>query len=280
MDDSDLPVTAAATFTATLVDEWVRAGVTDAVVAPGSRSTPLAVALAGDDRLRVHVHHDERSAGFTALGLATATGRPCVVVTTSGTAAAELHPAAVEADQGRVPLLLCTADRPAELQDVGAPQTITQAHLFGSTVRWFSDLAAPDESSLVAARSLASRSVCEALGPPAGPVHLNMAFRDPLVGRAAATPAGRSGGEPWHQRVVAPRRIAHEDALESRGGVSWPSRCHRRGHGHPSSRARLAAGAHARLAGTRRPAQRMSCPGPRRGGAFRRGGAIGRRRTS
>ncbi len=213
MDDTDLPVTEAATFAATLVDEWVRSGVTDAVVAPGSRSTPLAMALAGDSRLHVHVHHDERSAAFTALGIAAATGRPCVVLTTSGTAAAELHPAAVEADLGRVPLVLCTADRPQELRDVGAPQTISQAGLFGSAVRWSSDVAAPDEHSLAAARSLASRAVCEAFGPPAGPVHLNLAFRDPLVGRAGPLPDGRTGGEPWHRRLVAPRRIAHDDAM-------------------------------------------------------------------
>ncbi len=110
-----------ATFCATLVDEWVRAGVTDAVVCPGSRSTPMALALADDDRLRVHVHHDERSGGFMALGLGRATDRPAIVLTTSGTAAVELHPAVVEADLDRVPLLAVTADRPPELRDVGAP---------------------------------------------------------------------------------------------------------------------------------------------------------------
>src|SRR4051812_16891272 len=99
-----------ATFAATLVDEWVRDGVTDAVVCPGSRSTPLAIALVADGRLRVHVHHDERAAAFLAFGLAMATGRPPVVLTTSGTAAVELHPAVVEASMASVPLVVCTAD--------------------------------------------------------------------------------------------------------------------------------------------------------------------------
>src|ERR1700733_8716845 len=115
-----------AAFAATVVDEWVRAGVTDAVVAPGSRSTPILAALAADGRLALHVVLDERSAGFVALGLGAATGRPAPVVTTSGTAAVELHPAVVEAHQAGVPLLAVTPARPAELHDVGAPQTVEQ----------------------------------------------------------------------------------------------------------------------------------------------------------
>jgi 2-succinyl-5-enolpyruvyl-6-hydroxy-3-cyclohexene-1-carboxylate synthase len=210
--DTDRPVTVAATFASTLVDEWVRAGVTDAVVSPGSRSTPLVLALADDGRIRIHVHHDERSGAFTALGLATAQRRPCLVVTTSGTAAAELHPAVVEADLGRHPLIVCTADRPPELHDVGAPQTIDQTHLFGRSVRWFAAPGVPDETSLGWARSLGARAVVEAVGPPPGPVHLDLAFRDPLVGRSGPLPPGRAGGEPWHRRVAAPRRLAPPDA--------------------------------------------------------------------
>src|SRR5580692_9046162 len=106
-----LPVTSQAAFAAALVDEWVRAGVTDVVVAPGSHSTPLALAV-DEAGLRVHVHLDERSAGFYALGVAMASGRPAPVVVTSGTAAAELVPVAVEADLSRVPMILCTSDRP------------------------------------------------------------------------------------------------------------------------------------------------------------------------
>ena len=123
-------VSVQATFSATLVDEWARLGVTDAVICPGSRSTPLALALA--ERLRTHVRLDERSGAFFALGLAMATGRPTVICVTSGTAAAELHPAVVEAHQARVPLIVCTADRPPELHDTGAPQTIEQVGLFAS----------------------------------------------------------------------------------------------------------------------------------------------------
>ncbi|MGD9798844.1 MAG: thiamine pyrophosphate-binding protein, partial [Acidimicrobiia bacterium] len=171
-----------ATFAATLVDEWVRAGVTDAVVCPGSRSTPLAIALVADGRLRVHVHHDERSAGFTALGLGLAAGRPAVVLTTSGTAAVELHPAVVEASMAGVPMIACTADRPPELQAVGAPQTIDQTHLFGRAARWFAEPGVADEATRSGWRSVAARAVAEATGARPGPVHLNLAFRDPLVG--------------------------------------------------------------------------------------------------
>ncbi len=177
-----------ATFAATLVDEWVHAGVTDAVICPGSRSTPLALALAS--RLRIHVRLDERSAGFFALGLSMATGKPTVVCVTSGTAAAELHPAVVEAHQGRVPMLVCTADRPPELHQVGAPQTIDQVGIFTTSTRWACDPGVAEESQAQWWRPLAARAFAEArdgpLGP--GPVHLNLAFRDPLVGEPAPLP--------------------------------------------------------------------------------------------
>ncbi|MGB6058452.1 MAG: thiamine pyrophosphate-binding protein, partial [Microthrixaceae bacterium] len=117
------PGDTAATFCATLVDEWVHRGLTDAVLSPGSRSTPMALALATDSRVTLHVHHDERSASFMALGHSLASRNPTVVLCTSGTAATELHAAVVEAHQAHVPLLVLTADRPPELQNVGAPQT-------------------------------------------------------------------------------------------------------------------------------------------------------------
>src|ERR1700730_4599673 len=129
---------AQAAFAATLVDEWVRAGIRHAVIAPGSRSTPLTLALASDGRLQLHVVLDERSAGFVALGLGLAEGWPALVVTTSGAAAVALHPAVVEAHHAGVPLIAVTADRPPELQGVGAPQTIDQVGLFGPAVRWAS----------------------------------------------------------------------------------------------------------------------------------------------
>src|SRR5271156_4226944 len=145
-----------ATFSATLVEEWVRLGVTDAVVCAGSRSTPLALPLA--DRLQVHVRLDERSGGFFALGLALATGRPTIICVTSGTAAAELHPAVVEAHHARVPLIVCTADRPPELHHVGAPQTIDQIGLFTTSTRWSCEPGVPEESQAGSWRPLAERA--------------------------------------------------------------------------------------------------------------------------
>jgi len=188
------PADVQATFAATLVDEWARDGLTDAVVCPGSRSTPLALALADHDGVRLHVHHDERSGAFLALGLGLAAGRPALVLTTSGTAAAELHPAVVEADLAAVPLLVCTADRPPELRDVGAPQAIDQVHLFGRSVRWYGDPGVPDHDGRDRWRSFAARAHAATLGPVAGPVHLNLPFREPLLGSAGLLPDARPSG--------------------------------------------------------------------------------------
>jgi 2-succinyl-5-enolpyruvyl-6-hydroxy-3-cyclohexene-1-carboxylate synthase len=204
----------AATFAATLVDEWIRSGVTDAVVCPGSRSTPMALALASHPGVRVHVHPDERSAAFTALGLGRATGRPAPVVTTSGTAAAELHAAVIEADLDRVPLLAVTADRPPELRQVGAPQAIDQVHLFGRSVRWFADPGPPEAEAVASWRSIGSRAVLEAVGSPPGPVHLNLAFREPLLGAAPVVVPGRAAGRPWHSRSVAGSAVAEHQVAE------------------------------------------------------------------
>jgi 2-succinyl-5-enolpyruvyl-6-hydroxy-3-cyclohexene-1-carboxylate synthase len=185
------------TFCATLVDEWVRAGVTDAVIAPGSRSTPLALALSTRPDMRVHVFHDERAAGFCALGFGLASGRPAVVLTTSGTATTHLHAAVVEADLAGVPLLVCTADRPPELRDVAAPQTIDQTHLFGRAPRWFFDPGVADDAMRSSWRSIAARAVALTSGDRPGPVHLNLPFREPLVGEPGPLPAGRVDGSPW-----------------------------------------------------------------------------------
>ncbi len=192
--------TIAATFCATLVDEWVRAGVTDAFVSPGSRSTPLVLALANDERLKTHLFHDERSASFAALGHGLATDSPAVVAGTSGTASAHFHAAVIEASLSSVPLLVCTTDRPPELQSIGAPQTIDQVKLYGATVRHFEQPGVPDEAMSGSWRSMASRLVAEARGSSGepGPVHLNLNFRDPLVGDPGDLPPGRPNGAPWH----------------------------------------------------------------------------------
>jgi 2-succinyl-5-enolpyruvyl-6-hydroxy-3-cyclohexene-1-carboxylate synthase len=195
-------------FAATLVDEWSRCGVSHAVISPGSRSTPLAVALARHPGIEIHVRLDERSAAFTALGIGLAGGLPAVMVTTSGTAAAELHAAVVEADLAKVPLLICTADRPPELRDIGAPQTIDQQLLFGRSPRWYADPGVADAAGRITWRSLASRSVAEAITGPAGPgpVHLNLPFREPLLGDAETVDVrpGRPDGQPWYRIEKAP----------------------------------------------------------------------------
>ncbi|MFV1990931.1 MAG: 2-succinyl-5-enolpyruvyl-6-hydroxy-3-cyclohexene-1-carboxylic-acid synthase, partial [Acidimicrobiales bacterium] len=190
---------AQATFCATLVDEWVRGGVTRAVVCPGSRSTPLAIALSNHPGLDVIVHPDERSASFLALGLSLELFSPTVLLTTSGTAAAELHAAVIEASLSCVPLLVCTADRPPELLGRGSPQTIDQTNLFGDVVRWYHNPGVADENQAHTWRALASKSLLASLGQQPGPVHLNFPFRDPLVGTPSALPAGRGEG-PWQRR--------------------------------------------------------------------------------
>jgi 2-succinyl-5-enolpyruvyl-6-hydroxy-3-cyclohexene-1-carboxylate synthase len=166
---------------AALVDGLVAGGVTHASLSPGSRSTPLALALARDPRVRVHVHLDERSSAFFALGLAKVKPRPVVVATTSGTAAAELLPAVVEASQSRMPLVLLTADRPPRVRGTGANQTIVQPGLFGEYVRASIDLPVPTTEGQEAWWRQAAREAFEAMfGDPPGPVHLNCPFEEPL----------------------------------------------------------------------------------------------------
>ncbi len=170
----------AQSFAATFVDELAAQGVEFACVSPGSRSAPIAMALQRHPRIKVLVHIDERCGSFFAVGLGKATGRPAVVLSTSGTAAAEFHPAVVEAYHSGTPLIVLTADRPPELLDVGANQAVDQRRLYGTAVRWFFDPGVPVEISNAARvwRRLAARAVAESA---AGPVHLNLPFREPLV---------------------------------------------------------------------------------------------------
>ncbi|MDE2878341.1 2-succinyl-5-enolpyruvyl-6-hydroxy-3-cyclohexene-1-carboxylic-acid synthase [Candidatus Palauibacter soopunensis] len=165
-----------------LVDGLARRGASHACIGSGSRSAPLVEALAADDRFTLHPHVDERSAAFFALGVGAASGRPAAVVTTSGTAAANLFPAAVEASQSEIPFLALTADRPAALRGTDANQTIDQRNLFGRYARRSIDLALPEPTVEGLARLGAAVEAAwrAALGPPAGPAHLNVQFEKPL----------------------------------------------------------------------------------------------------
>ncbi len=158
----------------TLADELIRCGMTDAVLAPGSRSAPLAMELfarAQRGEVRLHVRIDERSAAYLALGLAKASRRPAAVLCTSGTAAASFHPAVIEADESCVPLLVLTADRPPELRGTGANQAIDQIKLYGGAVRWFCEVGVPEAQPGMAVywRSLACRAWGLAAGTAGGP---------------------------------------------------------------------------------------------------------------
>ena len=177
-----------ATFCATLVDQWVRMGLRHAVIAPGSRSTPMALALAGRADLDVQVVHDERAASFVALGVGLATGVPAALLCTSGTAATHFHAAVVEADLSSVPMLVLTADRPPELQGIGAPQTIDQVDLYGGVVRCFAEPGVPEEGDAAVWREWAQDWWMSAVDGDPGPVHVNLAFREPLVGVAGDLP--------------------------------------------------------------------------------------------
>lgn len=246
-----------------VVDELCRLGVTDAVLAPGSRSAPLAYALHAADaagRLRLHVRVDERSAAFLALGLAKASGTPAPVVTTSGTAVANLLPAVMEAHESAVPMLLLTADRPPELRGTRANQTTDQLGLYGGFVRWFHDLGVPEPrvGAQASWRTSLDRAVAAATGQTGGdpgPVHLNLPLRDPLApdpnsdvqveieGGWPESLMGRPDGGPWTRvgpadarhaaaalAAVARTLVVLGDASPSLHGsaTAWANR-----HGHP-----------------------------------------------
>jgi len=177
------------------VEALAEAGLRHACFAPGSRSTPLVLGLVREPRIRLWDHLDERAMGYFALGLARALDEPVAVVTTSGTAAANLLPAIAEANLAQVPLVVLTADRPPELRDAGAPQTIDQIRLYGTHVKWFLDVPLPDGTvpALRAAAAAARRAVALARAFPPGPVHLNLPYREPLLPHFASRPSARAG---------------------------------------------------------------------------------------
>ena len=200
--------------------ELVACGVTDVVVSPGSRSTPLAVAARNQDELRVTVQLDERVGGFCALGMAKASRRPVTLVCTSGTAAANYFPAVVEAHHSGVPLIVCTADRPPELRDAGAGQTIDQVKLYGDQVRWYAETPCDVDDPDYFARLAVRAATIAGAGPNPGPVHLNWPFRKPLEPQGPIPRFQATVGQP-----VAPiRPLAEADvdavvALGSRRGL-------------------------------------------------------------
>ena len=220
MSDADDPHRLIAAF----VDELARCGVTDVCTSPGSRSTPLVLALARHPSLRAHSHIDERAGAFFALGAAKASGRPVAIVCTSGTAAANFAPAVIEASEARVPLIVLTADRPPELREIGAGQTIDQVKLYGGAVRWFFEVGNHELSDERVAwiRALACRAYAAATAERPGPVHLNWPLRDPLVAAepTATPPGGRSDGRPWvtvTRAAPAPAALADQIAAPARG---------------------------------------------------------------
>ena len=212
-------------------DELARSGLSQACTSPGSRNTPLVLSLVGQRGISCFSHVDERCAGFFALGAAKASGKPVAVTCTSGTAAANLLPAVIEASWAGVPLIVLTADRPSELRDVGAGQAIDQLKLYGDVVRWFFEVELPEASpaNLRWIRTLACRAYWTAIGPRAGPVHLNFPLREPLVLDGAELPdddTGRAGGHPY---------VVREPPSEPTAG-SGPGP-------HPSGRLLVVAGA-------------------------------------
>ena len=204
-----------------LADELARCGVQHACTSPGSRCTPIVLSLVREGRIRCWSHLDERCAGFFAVGAAKASGRPVAVTCTSGTAAANLAPAIIEAFQARVPLIVLTADRPPELRDVGAGQTIDQLKLYGDAVKSFVELDVADATldRLRWIRQLACRAYETALVGRPGPVHLNVPLREPLVlaGELPPDDTARPDGRPWVLGVPT-------TAVATRPGPTLPAR--------------------------------------------------------
>jgi 2-succinyl-5-enolpyruvyl-6-hydroxy-3-cyclohexene-1-carboxylate synthase len=207
-----------------LCDELARCGMRHACTSPGSRNTPIVLSLVREPRIRCWSHLDERCAGFFAVGAAKASGTPVAMTCTSGTAAANFVPAVVEAFWARVPLIVLTADRPAELRDVGAGQAIDQLKLYGGAVKWFCEVELPQASaaSLRWVRQLACRAYWTASEGRPGPVHLNLPLREPLVldrPLEAEVFAGRADGRPWVARARSSPSASQDRPLPARGIV-------------------------------------------------------------
>jgi 2-succinyl-5-enolpyruvyl-6-hydroxy-3-cyclohexene-1-carboxylate synthase len=195
-----------------IVEELVRSGVDFFCVAPGSRSTPLVAALAADEKAESLIHFDERGTAFTVLGYARATGRPAAWITTSGTAVANGLPAVVEAATDGVPMILLTADRPPELRQTGANQTIDQPDIFGDYVRWRFDLPVPEEAVDPAmVLTTVDQAVYRARRAPSGPVHLNLMFREPFL------------PEDWEERPSVPERWSKSGEPYTRYAATKPA---------------------------------------------------------
>lgn len=192
-----------------IVEELVAAGVRDVIAGSGSRSLPLTLALRANRAVRLRIILDERAGAYFALGMAKASRQPVAIVGTSGTAVVNFAPAVVEAREGRVPLIVLTADRPPELHDRGAPQTIDQVHLYGRFAKWYAELPVPEEDPLLEAhlRGVVGRAVATAVEAPFGPVHLNLAFREPLV------PDGDLRSDRAADRVPPPPHVSLEGGI-------------------------------------------------------------------
>jgi 2-succinyl-5-enolpyruvyl-6-hydroxy-3-cyclohexene-1-carboxylate synthase len=210
---------------AVIIEELIRQGAGFFCISPGSRSTPLTLAVAANPKARFRMFPDERSAGFYALGYARATGMPAVLICTSGTAVANYFPAVVEASADAQPMLVLSADRPFELLEAGANQTIRQQDIFGSYTRWSFELPEPGVATpLASVLSTVDQAIRKSLGSPAGPVHLNLPFREPLEPEAtdlahpwaAPLEAWRASGKPWMQFALPLREPSAESIVKLR----------------------------------------------------------------